>query len=182
MSATLVFSARRDRTWPRLAALIGVLAFAGAAGPAAAQPYDRDGPSSDLGQICRSVVGASPGEAHYVGCVESLSESQRSFDHDRAVGQARASCLAEGLRPNTPDLAECTLNRSRTARADAVRPVVAADRPGAAKSYFYASPSEVHRREETSCAGLGLEPGSGGFASCVASMQSAMFAADNPLN
>jgi hypothetical protein len=183
MTASIAIRTRSSRSWFKLAALAGALAFAGAAGQASAQPYNGDGPSSsDLGQICQSVVGASPGEAHYVGCVENLSESRSAFDHDRAVGQARASCLEEGLRPDTAELAQCALSRSRTVRASDVRPVVSSGRPGATKSYFYASPNEAHRREETSCAGLGLAPGSSGFTSCVAGMQSAMFAADNPLN
>ena len=54
------------------------------------------------------------------------------------------------------------------------------EEPGRAKSYAYAPQSEVHRREELSCARMGMNPSSGGFAECVAGLDSALFAADNP--
>jgi hypothetical protein len=48
------------------------------------------------------------------------------------------------------------------------------------KSYFYASPDEVHRREELACARLGFVPLSGAFESCVANLAGTLDAIDAP--
>jgi hypothetical protein len=96
------------------------------------------------------------------------------------VVRAREGCLGRGLSPNSPGLAECTLAASDTRRAAA--PIDTGGDSVHAKSYFYASPSQVHRREETACAHLGLDPSSDGFATCVAGLQTSRFMADNPLN
>jgi hypothetical protein len=170
----------------RWGALAGALALsAGLAGAASAAPYNPERLPTDqlaqVGHICQSVIRVQPGEAHYVGCVESLSDSWRGLTQARTLSGARATCVDRGLKPDTPDLAECELRAAQSA-APVVRPISTSDGPVSGKSYFYASPSDVHRREELSCARLGLEPGSGGFASCVAGLQSAMFAADHPMN
>jgi len=137
---------------------------------------------AEVGQICQSVVGLRSGEAHYVGCVESLSSSWRSLSRSRARAQAREDCLDKGLRLDTPELAQCVLAGPGAARAPVVRVSDAPDGAGPAKSYYLTSPRDVHRREEQSCARLGYDPTSGGFASCVAGLQASLFAADNPMN
>jgi hypothetical protein len=165
------------------AAIACVLAFAGAAGCAAAGPSG--GPSSDqasgVGQICRSTLGVEPGEAHYVGCVESLSASMNDLGRGRALARARGDCIDRGLRPDTPALAECVLHGS-DAPVMSARTVSQASEAGAPKSYFYTAPRDVYRREQLSCARLGLDPTSRAFGGCVAGLQSALFAADNPMN
>jgi hypothetical protein len=156
------------------------LALTAVSGPAMAGAYNSDAPPSEqIGQVCQSTLGVSPGEAHYAGCVESLSQSRRAFAHSQALARARDDCLDRGLSPNSPSLAECTLAATETGRAAA-----AADTGGGvhARSYFSASPSQVHRREEAACAHLGIDPSSGGFATCVAGLQTSRFMADNPLN
>ena len=168
---------------PQAAAIACVLAFAGAAGCAVAGPSG--GLSSDqasgVGQICRSTLGVEPGEAHYVGCVESLSASLNDLGRGRALARARGGCIDQGLGPNTPALAQCVLRGSDAAVMSArmVSQTSEADTP---RSYFYTSPREVYRREQLSCARLGLDPTSRAFGGCVASLQSALFAADNPMN
>jgi hypothetical protein len=52
--------------------------------------------------------------------------------------------------------------------------------PGRQKGYAYASFREVRHREELSCGRLGIAPGSDAFVSCVASLDAALFKADNP--
>ena len=168
----------------RLGALI-VASGAALASVASAAPYNPEHLPPDqvaeVDRICQSVLRVQPGEAHFVGCVESLSDSWRGLEHARALSEARATCLDRGLKPGAPDLAECELSVARTA-PPAIRPVSTREEPVSEKSYFSASPRDVHRREELSCARLGLEPGSGGFMSCVAGLQSTLFAADNPSN
>lgn len=182
-----MFTTSTHRPFPPMAARLGAVLSAGAlalmaaSSPAVAGPYDPDALSPDqMGQVCQSTLGVSPGEAHYAGCVESLSQSQRGFAHGQAMARAREGCLDRGFAPNSPSLAECTLAASETTRA--ATPVDTADSRAHARSYFYVSPSEAHRREEAACAHLGLDPSSGGFATCVAGLQTSQFAADNPLN
>jgi len=174
--------------------MASALAFASIGGCALAGPYnsgDRAGSQrAEIGQICQGVIGLQPGEEHYGVCVESLSDSMQNVDHSRSLGQARAGCMNEGLQPNTPELAECVLKsadaRAGEGMASAREPrtsrVSDMNQSGSVKSYFYTSPSDVHRREELACARLGLDPVSGGFGSCVAGLQAALFAADNPMN
>jgi hypothetical protein len=168
---------------PHAAAIACVLVFAGAAGCAAAVPSSALSPeqASRVGQICRSTLGVEPGEAHYAGCVESLSASLNDLGRGRALARARGDCIDRGMGPGTPALAECVLRGSGAAVVSA-RTVRQASETGAPKSYFYTSPREVYRREQLSCARLGLDPTSRAFGGCVASLRSALFAADNPMN
>ena len=178
---------RRPTATPVMA---GILALASIAGCAVAGPYNPGNLPADqlaqVGGLCQSVIGLQPGEAHYVGCVESLSDSLRGLGHSRAVARAHGDCLDRGLKPDTPELAECVLRSAETTPSQAphlaVRPVSESQEQGSAKSYFRTSRRDVRRREELSCARLGLEPGTGGFAGCVAGLQATLFAADNPMN
>jgi hypothetical protein len=52
--------------------------------------------------------------------------------------------------------------------------------PGLQKGYTYASFREIRHREQLSCGRLGFEPGSDAFVTCVASLDAALFKADNP--
>jgi hypothetical protein len=174
---------------PTVAALAaGLLIVTGAAWPVAAAPYNPSNLPADqlqrVGRICESVVGVHRGEEHFDSCLESLSGSLASAAHDRGMQQARGDCLAKGYAPNSPALAECTL-QAGSAHASwdpANAPDDARGNPGSTKSYFYASPREAHRRYQIACARIGLNPTGGAFDSCVASLQSSLFAADNPQN
>lgn len=174
----------------RLLVLLGAGAVtAGIGSYASAEPYNPGGLDhnqlSEVGDVCQSVLRVRPGEEHYVSCVESLSGAVRNLGQGQSLSRARDMCLQRGLAPDTPELAECTLRTSQ-AVGDAgpryqQRHVWGAEPPGATKSYFSASPQEVYRREQLSCAHLGLDPASGGFNSCVADLQASLFAADNPM-
>jgi hypothetical protein len=157
--------------------LVGV----GLVGCAMAEPYNPDrlasGEIAGVGAICSNVMGLKPFESQYAGCVDSLSGSVSYSDRGRALWQARATCLAEGQRADTPGLAECELTRSGERRGSGE---VDASASGPARSYFYTSPRDVHRREEAACARLGLEPTDAAFAGCVGNLQSTLFEADNP--
>jgi hypothetical protein len=106
--------------------------------------------SSRLGQICKTVIRVRRGEAHYAACVSSLSQSLRSVSHYGDVRQGLAAW-------NDGDVEE----------------------PRSSTSYFYASPHEVSRRVQFSCARSGFDPADGAFANCVANLASALDAADN---
>jgi hypothetical protein len=175
--------------WPRTAATLAcALAFTGIAASAAAGPYPYNPDRLDqaqLGQIgraCQAVVGVQPPESRYFACVGSLSDSARNVDRGRALHQAQNDCLTKGFRPGSPDLDVCVVQSARDGGAP--RPELAMSRPmeepGLSKTYPYASQREVHRREELSCARLGLDPASSAFASCVGGLDSALDQADNP--
>ena len=161
-------------------ALVGVCASAAAAYNPDNLPPDQVASVNDL---CRSVMGLSPSSSNYGACVDSLMRSARRVDRGLALETARASCLKQGLQSDSPDLAVCELRSAQTqpVRAMADRSaVIAADNPGGAKSYAYTSPANVFRREQLSCAHLGLDPAGRPFGVCVADLQAALFAADNP--
>jgi hypothetical protein len=169
----------------------GVVAFAAIVGLAAcatASPYPynperlADGQAGRIGQVCQSVIGVQPPEARYFACIGSLSDSARNLGRGRALQQAREDCEARGLRPGSAGLAVCVVQSAGDGRTSA--PEISTDSsmpaPGLAKTYPYASQRDVHRREELSCARLGLDPAGGAFANCVGGLDSALFEADNP--
>jgi hypothetical protein len=133
---------------------------------------------SQVGELCRSVIGVRPGLELYSNCVESLSSSAARLNRTGAFQDARRACLDKGAPMAGPALAECELATANATQVSAPLPVAAPK--GSDKSYFYASTRDIRRREQTACAELGYEPGSGGFSSCVASLDAALFAADHP--
>jgi hypothetical protein len=189
MTATRPFSHRGlPRAARRLAAVAAsVLAVAGIGACASAAPYNPDNLPSDqvagVNNVCRSVMGLSAGTSDYGACVDSLMRSARRVDRGLRLEAARASCLKQGLQSGSPDFDVCEL---RSAGAQPVHAMgegpamIAADNPGGAKSYAYSSPENVFRREQLSCARIGLDPAERAFTVCVAGLQSALFAADNP--
>jgi hypothetical protein len=183
MTARLFTPARRVA-----AIAASALALASISARANAGPYNPDDLPADqvanVNTACRSVMGLQPGSANYGGCIDSLMTSARGLDRGEALQSGRAACLSRGLRPGGAGFAVCEL---QSAHADPVKAtdadatvVAAAEEPGGARSYAYTSPENVFRREQLSCARLGLDPADEAFATCVASLQSALFAADNP--
>ena len=144
----------------------------GASAPAALAHESQTGVIADS---CRAVLGLQPGEEHYVNCMQNLQASQDDFAHGQALGLARSSCLDQGLKPGSAELAVCTLKTKTSAAPPRAIPVSTAT-----KSWPYASFDERREREQLACARLGLDPTSGGFDSCVAGLAAALFAADNP--
>jgi hypothetical protein len=196
---------RRVRTGARAAALafaapaltlglaliglnLGGVAKAGPQNPGALSAEQR----AQVGQLCQDGLGLRPGEAHYLACVESLSDSARGLDRTRLLAQARAGCPDQIIVPHSPALARCVLKagQSQFGQTQSVEGLGEISGGGTgepsalapARSYFRASPREVRGREEAACAQLGLDPASPGFAGCVSSLQASLFAADNPIN
>jgi len=183
-----------DRRW-RGAIIASALLMAAPAGRAMAEPYNPYNFPADqvarIGDVCQSVIGVQPGESHYVRCVVSLTGSLHNLSRGQDLAQARQGCLRQGLEPETPALSECVLHTAQAtplpawASPTAPSNVSKASDTGEArpfKSYFYASPRDVHRRVEESCAQLGFDPRSDAFARCTASLRASLFAADNPMN
>jgi hypothetical protein len=188
MTASLAPSFRPSRLSARaraLAAGLAGLAVVAAAGCASAAPLNPDNlPAPRIAQIdgiCRSVMGLEAGEEHYVNCALSLSHSVYRLDRTRGMQTARDDCVAKGLKPGDVQLSECELSVFHAgAKPVAYSPALPAGPP--AKSLFYASTTEIRHREQQACAMVGYDPIYGPFTDCVANLQSAMFAADHPLN
>jgi hypothetical protein len=103
------------------------------------------------GQICQTVVRVKRGEAHYAACVSSLSDTPQSAGDVRAVRRDVAIGNAADMQA-----------------------------PKATRSYFYASPHEVFRRVQLSCARLGFDPANGAFTNCDGNLAAALNAIDAP--
>jgi hypothetical protein len=150
------------------------------AAPAAERPYNPDhlGPAqlAHVSAICQTVMGLKPSEplssgywpgnirldsdtSHYRGCIVTLSDSLQS-----ETGMQ----MSERTEHNTAQSATST--------------PLAAKRAPASGSFFYASPREMNRREESACASLGLEPGNSTFEGCVKSLKDTFYAIDHPVN
>jgi hypothetical protein len=194
------------RSFGALAALLSATVSIAAAGCASAAPYNPESLRADqlarVETICQSVMGLSPsepyspvwgsatnpgltgGENHYQGCIASLSASLRTVDSAKTAWQANQDCVAQGFRPDSPDLAECVL-RSLKTRPAALPPVaepVSITMTPPKGSFFTASGREVRNREERACAALGLNPAYGGFDNCVKTLGDTFDLIDNPLS
>lgn len=186
-----------------------VMAGASIIGCAATAPYNPDnlgaGDFARVADVCRSVMGLSPTErptggnwlgndrldywtSHYNGCILSLSDSLRTVQDTLATQQAQQSCLAQGLRPASSDLALCVLQTANShpdptstpADAAAAAPLSASlQAPG---SFYRASPRETARREQVACAALGLSPAENAFHACVKSLSDTFYSIDHPIN
>jgi hypothetical protein len=176
-----------------IAVLVCAVASLSIADCATAGPFNPAGiPSGQVtrvGQICQSVMGIEPGEEHYYACVSSLSDSVKGLDQSDAMQRAHSACAERGLEPDSPGFAECVLRTSDAAAlsganlsdSGTAQAVSTTDRRSS-KSYFYTSPRDVFHREQLACARLGFDPAYSAFDSCVASLGSALFDADNPMN
>jgi len=93
-SCHVKFPPRSGRVWSGVtASLAAAFALASSAGCAVAAPYNPDNLPADqvarIGEVCQSVIGVQPGEAHYVACVVSLTGSANGLGHGHALTQAR---------------------------------------------------------------------------------------------
>ena len=183
------------------------LAGAGIVGCATAAANDPQNPaaSSRVAAICQNVLGLSPTErltggnwmgndkldywtSHYRGCLGSLSDSQQGALDTTVVQQAEDRCRAKGLQPGSPDLALCVLQSANEhpepapAQASATAQATSAEPTAAAGSFYFASASEVARREQVACAALGLSPAQAEFKDCVQQLRATFYAIDHPIN
>jgi hypothetical protein len=156
-----------------------------------------------VASICQDVMGLSPTErltsgvwrgddneldhrtSHYRGCITSLSDALIGKIDARAVHSANAKCRAEGDPNGSPALALCDLKAPKplpgVQSAASVAANSAPSLAAASPSFFYASPDEIHQREKTSCAALGIDPSGDAFGACVEKLDRTFFDIDNPI-
>lgn len=130
------------------------------------------------------------GEAHWYGCVSSLSNSLAvQFRAARRV-VALNGCAQAGLNRGTPDFSRCVLDRESARVAFDMpqpRPADQLDAPlikaadNNPKDYLQSTFALRHSREQHSCAALGLMLNSASFAQCVADLDGNLFCIDHPL-
>jgi hypothetical protein len=140
------------------------------------------GPSRDgvVGEICAHVVGLMPGERHYAACVDSLSTSLAGLGVAEGNSRARQGCVAQGLEPGTPALAECVLAAGKTQAPPELTATGATPVPGGSRSYFEVSRETAVARDKLACARLGFDPTQEAFGGCVADLRSALARASEP--
>ena len=186
------------------AATFAIASSAGAV-RAAERPYNPDhlGPDqlARVSGICARVIGLSASEPlssgywlgnsrldfdtnHYRGCIVSLSDSLQSALDVEISRQAVDNCHAKGLESGSADMALCVLEGRHPNRASEqpVSTVTVLAPARSSGSFFYASPHELNRREETACASLGLEPDQAGFGRCVKDLKDTFSSIDNPMS
>jgi hypothetical protein len=138
--------------------------------------------------------------SHYRGCLVSLSDSQQGARDTAVVQQAEDRCRAKGLQLGSPDLALCVLQSANehpepaptqatattqataAARATVATQAPAAEPTAAPGSFYFASTSEIARREQVACAALGLSPAQAEFKGCVQQLRATFYAIDHPIN
>jgi hypothetical protein len=172
--------------------------------PASDQAITWKSAPAAVAAICQNVMGLSPGErlrggnwlgndkldywtSYYRGCLTSLSESVQDVRDTQVVQQAEERCRTRGLLPGSPDLALCVLQTanerpqptdSQTTEKGETSVIA---KSAAAGSFYFASPSEAIRREQISCAALGLSPAQAEFKSCVQQLKATFYAIDHPI-
>jgi hypothetical protein len=131
---------------------------------------------------CDRVMGLAHSGIYRDECRESLSQSLARKVEAEGMAGAYHECRQQGLNEGSAAFSSCMLDRhsrSPIPTTQAVSLAYDADAPENAKSYFHVSNSVHWRREQYSCAQLGLTPGTGAFGQCVASLDAALMPMTN---
>jgi hypothetical protein len=157
--------------------LIAPLMVACAPFAASAAPALSPEQASLVQATCDQVMGLAHGGVYRDECRESLSASLAKKLEAEGMAGSYVDCRGQGLNEGSPAFSACVLDRKS-------RPVAAAAQPASlsydmrapenAKGYFDVTNAVHWRREQYSCARLGLTPGTGAFGQCVASLDAAL--------
>jgi len=131
---------------------------------------------------CSNVMRIKQGFVPFDACVESLSGTLASHTQSEILTKSYQDCTSAGLKEESAELASCILDRrdDRAAARNKSPSSIALAGSSYAKnqsseiSYASSNPEERRRKEEHSCAQLGLIPGSAGFGDCVARLDGAL--------
>ena len=156
--------------------------LATAAGCASAAPLTNQ--QTDLvSATCSEIMGLRRGETYYANCQESLGNSLASkIDTEQKV-RSMDDCSHRGLAEGSPSFSACVLEQQDAEPANnaMVQPIALnypRDELKSGKSYYNVSNSIHWKREQYSCAQLGLTPGTNGFQHCVVSLDAALLPDD----
>jgi len=149
------------------------------------------GPALTLARATCTDVMKVRTDAEAAGCVSTLLDALSAKAQGDVYAADDADCMRRGLANGTADFSACVLDLDR-AHANAPssdralyggarETVVVESRKGAdIDDRFPGTFAARHRREEDSCARLGLDPGSTPFAYCVTGLDTAIYTADTP--
>ncbi len=126
-------------------------------------------------------------------CMGSLSDSLAAKAQGDISWKSDADCAAQGLARDTPAFSMCVLDRQNGYVARISQTNEAAGAPPSAptslaydaqkdnsQAYYDSSFDTKRRREQYSCAQLGIDPVSSAFGQCVADLDADLFNADHP--
>ena len=148
--------------------------------------YGMDAPTlaptqlSMIDSTCNEIMGLHRGEYYYQMCQESLGNSLTGKLAAEGTARGWTDCRNEHLAPGSADFAACVLQRqtspstSESLTPTAAKLVYPRDELQSSKSYYRVTNAIHWKREQYSCAQLGLEPGSNAFAQCVASLDASL--------
>jgi hypothetical protein len=126
---------------------------------------------------CDRVMGLAHSGIYRDECRDSLSQSLARKVEAEAMAGAYGDCRHQGLSEGSAVFSACMLDRQSQPRAVAMQTTSLAydtNAPENAKGFFDVNNTVHWRREQYSCAQLGLTPGTGAFGQCVASLDAAM--------
>jgi hypothetical protein len=149
------------------------------------------GPALTLAKATCTDVMKVRTDAEAAGCVSTLLDALGAKAQGEVYAANDVNCMRRGLADGTADFSACVLdlnragaNASSSDRAlygGALETVVVESRKAAdIDDRFPGTFAARHRREEDSCARLGLDPGSTPFAYCVSGLDTAIYTADTP--
>jgi hypothetical protein len=152
-------------------------------GASAAPPLSPEQRAIDPGQrelvaqTCDRVMGLSGGGIYRQECMDSLARSVAAKAESAHLAGNYVACRGQGLHEGTAAFSTCMLDaqdRGPAMSGEPVKLAYDASTPENSKSYFDVS-NRVHwRREQYSCAQIGLTPGTAAFGECTAGLQSAL--------
>ena len=118
-------------------------------------------------------------------CTASLSNSLAAHQRSYAAAQTDRACSSAGLTDGTAAYATCVLDHKRQ-YANSPTPAAVGDpaikltyEPSTSADYYHASFDTKRRREQYSCAQLGLDPDSGELRQCVAALNASLYYSDH---
>ena len=179
------------RTVLVLASALSVWMAAGAAGARAEFGLRPSAEQTALAHdTCANVMRIGQGVVPFDACVDSLTETLGNRTQSEMLARSSRDCIAAGHGQETEELAICMLDRkaAHTAQWNKTQADTAPERvtvnymrnrPGQV-GYSLSTPQERRRREEYSCARLGMIPGSARFGQCVAELDISLRSAEIP--
>lgn len=128
-----------------------------------------------VAEACDRVMGLSEGGIYRQNCMDSLARSLARKAGGAQMAGSYAACRGQGLQEGTAAFSTCMLDdRGAAMPAQPVKLAYDANTPENSKSYFDVN-NRVHwRREQYSCAQIGLTPGTAAFGQCTASLEGAL--------
>jgi len=174
-----------------LAGMLSMWAVAGAAGAQAEFGLRPSAEQTALARdTCANIMRIRQGMVPFDACVDSLTETLGNRTQGEMLARSRQDCLEAGHGQDTAELAICMLDRkaAHTAQWNKTQADAAPERvtvnftrtPSGLVSYSESTVQERHRKEEYSCAQLGILPGSAKFGQCVAELDISLRGAEIP--